>query len=80
MLLKQLISKQRRISILEACIYRVSLPVREIRVFANGDCYPVCPRCANTIDREYMCFCDRCGQKLGWQLLTRAKTIGSVSK
>ena len=47
--------------------YRVPLPVKNVRTFADGNAYPICPRCTNTLDREYMSFCDRCGQKLNWQ-------------
>ena len=28
--------------------------------------YPVCPRCKTTMEREYMAYCSRCGQKLDW--------------
>ena len=28
--------------------------------------FPVCPRCHSNMEREYQAFCDRCGQKLGW--------------
>lgn len=28
--------------------------------------FPVCPRCHCNLEREYQSFCDRCGQKLGW--------------
>lgn len=66
MLLKLTITKPRDTSRLRAYTYRVPLLVTERRIFASGDSYPVCPRCARTIDREYMCFCDRCGQKLNW--------------
>lgn len=67
MLLKLLTAKPRESSRLRAFTYRVPLLVIERRIFAGGDSFPVCPRCACTIEREYMCFCDRCGQKLNWQ-------------
>lgn len=28
--------------------------------------FPRCPRCHLTMEREYMNFCDRCGQRLDW--------------
>ena len=37
--------------------------------------YPVCPRCAISLDREYQRFCDRCGQRLGWQGYKKARII-----
>ena len=46
--------------------YRVPMEVTRILKLKNGDLYPVCPRCRITVDREYMKFCDRCGQRLGW--------------
>lgn len=68
MLLKLTTTKPREPSRIGAYTYRVPLLVTERRIFASGDSYPVCPRCACTIEREYMCFCDRCGQKLAWQI------------
>lgn len=47
--------------------YRVPMRVREVCRFYSGDIYPICPRCGMTIEREYMSFCDRCGQRLGWE-------------
>ena len=61
--------KLREILFLKAYTYRVPLPVRNVRVFENGYAYPICPRCRYTLDREYMSFCDRCGQKLDWRFL-----------
>jgi len=60
-------TKLREVSRFGAYTYRVPLPVKDVRIFANGNAYPICPRCVNTLDREYMSFCDRCGQKLNWQ-------------
>lgn len=67
--LKLLTTKPREVSRLQAYSYRVPLPVKDVRTFANGNSYPICPRCAGTLEREYMCFCDRCGQKLNWKFL-----------
>lgn len=47
--------------------YRVPMQVKELCRFCGGDIYPVCPRCGATVEREYMRFCDRCGQRLGWE-------------
>lgn len=50
--------------------YRIPMPVSELKVFP--DCmgrpaYYVCPRCGLTMEREFMNFCDRCGQRLDWR-------------
>ena len=37
--------------------------------------YYVCPRCKITLEREFMAFCDRCGQKLDWRSYKKAKII-----
>lgn len=47
--------------------HTIPLKVREIMVFKGGDSYPVCPNCGITIGREYVNFCDRCGQRLSWK-------------
>ena len=35
--------------------------------------YPVCPRCKTSMDRDYVKFCDRCGQRLAWRVPLRKK-------
>ena len=51
--------------------YRVAMPVihyREAPLFQGGHTmFPVCPRCPNSLEREYQAFCDRCGQALLWR-------------
>ncbi len=59
---------------LDAVTYRVPLLVTKVIAYANTT-YPVCPRCAMSLDREYMNFCDRCGQKLNWTLFENAQII-----
>lgn len=59
--------------IAEAVSYRVPLPVTEIVQYTNDGTHPVCPRCEIPLDREYMRFCDRCGQKLNWSALHLAR-------
>ena len=66
MLLKTVATKQRKRSRIPAYLYRMPFPVTKVKVYCNGDSYPVCPRCDCTMDREYMKFCDRCGQHLAW--------------
>ena len=69
--------KLRRIS---AILYRLPLPVTKVLVFSCGNSYPICPRCDCTTDREYMRFCDRCGQHLAWELFDHAKVIHAPRK
>ena len=60
-------------NILDAMSYRIPRQVTKCRTYRKGDqatSYPVCPRCNISMDREYMAFCDRCGQKLAWDLLS----------
>ncbi len=46
--------------------YRLPLFVTECFILQNKYSYPICPRCRITLEREYQCFCDRCGQALDW--------------
>ena len=48
-----------------ALSYRSPFPVTEFRI-QGRNVYSICPRCGITLDREYMQFCDRCGQQLDW--------------
>ena len=73
--LKQTATKQRRFQAIEAVSYRVPLEVWEVLLSRSGVSYPICPRCNNSLDREYMRFCDRCGQHLAWEFLDYAKVI-----
>ena len=62
-----------------AVSYRIPFPVTKVIAFPNTT-YPICPRCAISLEREYMAFCDRCGQKLNWDLFEHAKVIHVVYK
>lgn len=59
----------------EEIAYRLPLAVQEVRVFSDGSSFPVCPKCDLTLDREYMNFCDRCGQKLDWKGYEKAIVV-----
>lgn len=61
---------------MDAVSYRIPLPVTKVIACANTT-YPICPRCAVSLEREYMSFCDRCGQKLNWDLFAYAKVTGA---
>lgn len=59
---------------MDAVAYRVPLPITKVLALASTT-YPICPRCKLSLEREYMSFCDRCGQKLKWDLFDYAKII-----
>lgn len=53
----------------DALEYRRPMRVTEIMVHSSawGELgWAVCPRCGITMEREFMSFCDRCGQRLDW--------------
>lgn len=52
--------------IAKAVSYRAPLPVTKVIELERRNYFPVCPRCAISMEREYMAFCDRCGQRLSW--------------
>lgn len=58
---------------MKAITYRVPLPVTKVLVLPNKASYPICPKCSISLEREYMSFCDRCGQKLNWDLFDNAE-------
>lgn len=73
-----MITKRKDLSereILEAISYRHGMLVTEIRLFASGDTYAVCPRCKLTMEREYANFCSVCGQKLEWKYFSKARIV-----
>lgn len=58
--------------------YRRPMQVSEVKIFPTfprKTGYYVCPRCKITMDREFMAFCDRCGQCLDWHGYRNAKVI-----
>ena len=59
---------------MDAVSYRIPLPVTKVIAYSNTT-YPICPRCTISLEREYMSFCDRCGQKLNWNFLEHANVI-----
>ena len=64
--------------ILALASYRIPMPVTELKVFPECHCQPayyVCPRCRLTVEREFMNFCDRCGQRLDWRNYANAKIL-----
>lgn len=64
--------------ILALASFHVPMPVTELKVFPDCRGHPayyVCPRCGLTMEREFMNFCDRCGQRLDWQDYRNAKVV-----
>lgn len=57
--------------------YRTKMAVAEIMIFPDGNRYYVCPRCNVTMEREFMNFCDRCGQCLDWAEHKKARKVFS---
>lgn len=58
--------------------YRFAMPVTELMVFESGkrkDYYYVCPQCGITLDREFVAYCDRCGQHLDWKGYKKVKLV-----
>ena len=63
--------------------YRRGMIVSEVMIFPyfsdSQTGYYVCPRCHVTLEREFMSYCDRCGQKLDWRFYKQAKKIYPLS-
>lgn len=55
--------------------FRIPMRVTSVRLFRSGDTYAVCPKCQIGLEREYMAFCDVCGQKLSWHQFNKAKVV-----
>lgn len=69
--------RQRKFYVFSVYRYRIPMQVKRIRRFLDGSYYPICPGCQQTIDREYMRFCDRCGQRLVWEMYEFATVVSS---
>ena len=54
--------------------YRAPMTVTQLRRYGSAYYY-VCPRCKITLDREFMAYCDRCGQCLNWKNYRKAVII-----
>lgn len=61
--------------IIDALRYRWPIPVIQTVIFQDSDSYPICPRCDKSMPRDYMNFCDRCGQRLDWHLYDLATVV-----
>ena len=65
---------------IKAVSYRIPLPVTKIIVYVDNTAYPLCPRCESVLEREYVFFCDQCGQKLNWDFFKYARVVRPGSK
>lgn len=54
--------------------YRVPMAVTQLRVY-SWKLYYICPRCGITLEREFMAYCDRCGQCLDWEYYEKAMIV-----
>lgn len=58
--------------------YRQPMPVTRRMVFPLEEkAYYVCPRCNVTLEREFVSYCDRCGQYLNWSGYKAAAVVES---
>lgn len=67
-----------QLNLLLALSYRRPMLVRELMVFPAMrpmDSYYVCPRCQITLEREFVKYCDRCGQCLDWTKYEQARIV-----
>ena len=56
--------------------YRVPMMVKDLVAFyqfPEDDVYYLCPRCQELLPREFIAYCDRCGQCLDWRKYRKAK-------
>ena len=51
--------------------YRIPMPVIHFKQYRDTRYY-ICPRCNITMEREFMAYCDRCGQCLNWKQYKKA--------
>lgn len=56
--------------------YRVPMMVKDMVAFYHfpeDDVYYRCPRCQQLLEREFIAYCDRCGQCLDWRDYKKAR-------
>ncbi len=41
--------------------------------FGTDSAYYFCPHCEITLEREFQAYCDRCGQRLDWRSIHKAR-------
>lgn len=55
-------------------IYRSPMAIRQMRIL-SGYVFYMCPQCGVTLDREFVSYCDRCGQCLDWKGYRKAVVV-----
>lgn len=56
--------------------YRVPMMVKDMLIFRRypeNDIYYRCPRCQKLLARDFLAYCDRCGQCLDWRDYRKAR-------
>ena len=68
---------KRKFRMVEQLAYRKPKRVRTVICFSSSSngMFAVCPTCNRLLDREYMGYCDVCGQKLCWRDIEHAEII-----
>lgn len=61
-----------------ALSFRKPMQVIKFQEYWQHDCYPMCPRCNQCLNREYLNYCYHCGQRLSWKYFNY-KTLKSVN-
>ena len=46
--------------------YRTKMNITNLHIHQNA-AYPICPRCGAILERDYLKYCNECGQCLGWE-------------
>lgn len=54
--------------------YRTPMQVTHLRKY-RATAYYICPRCSMTMEREFMAYCDRCGQCLSWENYRKTEVV-----
>ena len=60
--------------------YRSAMRIKDAILFGDEYICYCCPRCNISLDREFISFCDRCGQKLDWTKYRQAKLKHPLSE
>lgn len=60
--------------------YRIPMQIKLYMLHWWRDCYPICPRCEISLERDFLGYCYHCGQKLGWDRLNEVCFIKAGDK
>ncbi len=76
---QKIISEKEFNKLAKMAAYRTPMKITEIRIthnFYSGNIgYYLCPRCKMELERDFMGYCNCCGQKLDWRGYRKAKRI-----